>query len=74
MKDRYNQTSASDHLSITTTILWSNLELLLQRPTVNNGHYFWVPREVVVRKFECRLNKEKSIKIKYGRKKNCTAS
>jgi hypothetical protein len=24
-----------------------------QRPPVNNGHYFWVPRVVVVHRFEC---------------------
>jgi hypothetical protein len=24
-----------------------------QRPTVNNGHKFWVPRVVVVRRFDC---------------------
>jgi hypothetical protein len=23
-----------------------------QRPTVNNGHYFWVPRVVVVHRFD----------------------
>ncbi len=23
------------------------------RPPVNNGHYFWVPRVAVLRKFDC---------------------
>jgi len=25
----------------------------VQRQAVNNGHYFWVPRVVVVHKFDC---------------------
>ncbi len=49
----------SDDLSTTTTILESQFESLKhdatseQRPPVNNGHIFGVPRVVFVYKFDC---------------------
>ncbi len=52
----YSQTSANDHLP---TNLKSQLRSLYykstseQRPPVNNGHKFGVPRVVVVHKFDC---------------------
>ncbi len=51
---KYSQTWANDHLSTTTTILTSRFPHLdykgtsEQRPPVNNGHNFGVPRVVVV--------------------------
>ncbi len=30
-----------------------NKETFEQRPPVNSGHYFWVPRVVVVHRFDC---------------------
>ncbi len=63
---KYSQTWANGHLTITTTclqrrLIWSsnlslsNIELWTseQRPPVNNGHKFGVPRVVVVHKFNC---------------------
>ncbi len=48
-----------NNLSPTTTILESRFPHLEgkgiseQRPPVNNGHYFWVPRMVVIHRFDC---------------------
>jgi hypothetical protein len=73
-KNEYSQTWVNDHLRITTTclriattILKSQFKSLQpkttseQRPPVNNGHKFGVPRLVVVHKFDCiKLGKVKS--------------
>ncbi len=54
-----SQTWVNDHFWTTTTILESRFPHLEnkvnseQQPPVNNGHYFWVPRVVVVHRFDC---------------------
>ncbi len=55
-------TSNNEHLSTTTTIQESRFPHLEkkgtseQRPPVNNGHYFCVPRVVVEHRFDCTRN------------------
>ncbi len=56
----------SYHLSITTTILWSRLELLYMNVlecSLNNGHHFWVPGVVVAHRFDCCLITESSYSL-----------
>ncbi len=51
----------NDHLSTATTILGFQFQFSKrkatyeQRPHVNNGHNFWVPRVVVIHKFDCTM-------------------
>ena len=55
----HSQTWPNFHLSTTTIILESRFPHLEnkgtseQRPLVNNGHYFWVSRVVVIHWFDC---------------------
>ncbi len=67
---RYNQTWVGHHLWITITCqqrpaFWSPFTIFIikyiseQRPPVNDDHKFWLRREVVVHRFDCRSNENK---------------
>ncbi len=70
----YSQTWSNDHLRIATTrslqhhfvVPFGTFIIIMtseQRPRVNNGHYFWVPRVIVVLRFDCtqKISSESNI-------------
>ena len=55
---QYSQTWANDHLHNgqyfeVPFLIFITLRTSEQRPPVNNGHYFWVPRAVVIQRVDC---------------------
>ncbi len=64
-----------DHIKITTAIIRSRFKFSFTEyvcPPVNNGHYFWVTRVVVVHWFDEThfFYNDKSYKYKFSNRKN----